>query len=140
MTNYRKKVVSYYGAHVRLRKERGKARDHRCVDCKGPADEWSLTDRSNVLVDARDGSTYSLKLDDYDPRCRSCHRSRDDNKAAHGEEHYRTKLTERDVLDIRILVDNEADRREIAECFGITVQTVNRIGRRRSWSWLPEED
>ncbi|HEY2639797.1 MAG TPA: hypothetical protein VGI66_07910 [Streptosporangiaceae bacterium] len=34
-------VVSYGGAHDRVREIRGMATEHKCADCGQPADEWS---------------------------------------------------------------------------------------------------
>lgn len=69
-------VVEYRAAHVRL----GKAREHTCVDCEGPASEWSLNHDADALVSNDKytmGKEYSLNPEDYSPRCRSCHRKYD---------------------------------------------------------------
>lgn len=64
--------VSYRTAHERVWKARGKASEHRCVDCGGQAAEWSYRARTG----------YSVNPADYDPRCVSCHRRYDASNAA----------------------------------------------------------
>lgn len=66
--------------HKRLARERGKATDYSCVDCHGPAREWSYDGRdANELVGEANGFmlAYSLELAHYEPRCSSCHRKYD---------------------------------------------------------------
>jgi len=74
-------VVGYRAAHVRVEKARGKARLYFCVDCSERAQEWSLgKDAENVLISSADnsaGKAYSLDVEDYEPRCMSCHRKHD---------------------------------------------------------------
>jgi hypothetical protein len=73
---HRKEFVEYSGAHLRLRSDRGRAKSHECVDCGGPAEEWSLNPDAETLVSrrgARIGSRYSLNSWDYSPRCKPCH-------------------------------------------------------------------
>jgi hypothetical protein len=48
--------------HRRLHRNFGKASDHACVDCGAPAKDWSL-----------EGEIYTDNIEDYRPRCRSCH-------------------------------------------------------------------
>ena len=63
--------------HKRLSRKRGRAAEHECVDCGGPAKEWSYTYGSpDELIDAN-GLRYSLDLDVYKPRCVPCHRRYD---------------------------------------------------------------
>lgn len=48
--------------HRRLHRKHGKASAHACVDCGAVARDWSLNK-----------SAYTDNIDDYSPRCRSCH-------------------------------------------------------------------
>lgn len=65
---------SYYGAHDRVKRTRGSASRHECVDCKSPAREWSYNRTDpNQLQDER-GMYYSGDPNYYEPRCASCHR------------------------------------------------------------------
>jgi hypothetical protein len=71
-TQWQGAAVSYDGLHKRLRKERGPADAHDCIDCGRQAAHWSY-DHSDP--DERLGSDgpYSVDLDRYDPRCSRCH-------------------------------------------------------------------
>jgi hypothetical protein len=52
-----------HALHLRLKRLRGKAKEYGCVDCDGPALEWSQIH-----------DTSGLDLwEHYEPRCRSCH-------------------------------------------------------------------
>jgi hypothetical protein len=69
---------SYEGAHARVRRARGKARDYACVDCGGDAQDWSYDHGdSQELVGASGsryaGIAYSLDPAHYQPRCKACH-------------------------------------------------------------------
>lgn len=52
--------------HKRLHRRYGKAKWHNCVDCGKQADDWS-----------NDTGKYTDKIEDYSPRCRSCHVKKD---------------------------------------------------------------
>jgi hypothetical protein len=67
--------VSYWSVHQRLKTDRGPASARRCAECGGPAVDWSYdgSDPDERIYPAR-GWRYSLDLDRYRPRCRSCHR------------------------------------------------------------------
>jgi hypothetical protein len=68
---------SYQTAHKRVRGRNGPASDHTCVDCAGPAREWSYDHSDpNQCISAR-GRPYSWNIDCYQPRCRPCHRTMD---------------------------------------------------------------
>ena len=77
----RQEVVQYDSAHGRLRTDRGKASDHRCVDCGSAAQHWSYNhDDPDELTSTRGpsfGLQYSLKQDSYSPRCVPCHKTYD---------------------------------------------------------------
>lgn len=60
--------------HVRLRKERGPASNHLCVDCGKPAREWSWDNGSSEDYGTK---AIGVSFDEYSPRCRSCHRTKD---------------------------------------------------------------
>ena len=59
--NYNEKP-SVLALHRRIHKKYGKASAHKCVDCPKQALDWSL-----------DGTVYTDNIEDYSPRCRSCH-------------------------------------------------------------------
>lgn len=64
--------VGYIGMHTRIRNARGSAVEFACVDCGGSAAEWSY---DHACLDERqsDQGPYSLNIDRYVPRCKSCH-------------------------------------------------------------------
>jgi hypothetical protein len=67
---------TYSAAHDRVRTQRGPASEQTCVDCEGPASEWSYDHRDpqalKRLVGGRD-LTYSADPNHYQPRCHPCH-------------------------------------------------------------------
>ncbi|BDZ41626.1 hypothetical protein GCM10025865_09250 [Paraoerskovia sediminicola] len=74
MTPRRPGPITYKGAHRRVGRRRGRARDHGCVDCGGPARHWCYThDDPAELEDGR-GYEYSPDPQRYEPRCVSCHK------------------------------------------------------------------
>lgn len=78
----RASVVSYRAMHNRVERERGKAKGHTCVDCLGPAHEWSLDEaQDDDLIDVHPTSgsplRYSMDVARYVPRCRTDHRAHD---------------------------------------------------------------
>lgn len=73
---------SYIAVHTRLRRHRGKASCHKCVDCGELAAHWSWdrTDeetslQGSVMCGERGmvSVRYSADLSRYQPRCISCH-------------------------------------------------------------------
>lgn len=72
--------VKYAAAHYRVQSARGRASDHPCADCQGPARDWSYEGGDPLeRVEMVKGSPrrYSLDVSLYEPRCRSCHLSKD---------------------------------------------------------------
>jgi len=61
---------TYSWAHMRL----GSVTGRQCIDCGGPAEQWSLqknVSRRNLYRDNR--GVFSCRAEDYAPRCRQCH-------------------------------------------------------------------
>lgn len=73
--------AGYKAVHLRLKRMRGKASAHVCVDCGGQAADWSYTGDSDTgLVSTEkgvEGLLYSTDLDAYVPRCKRCHKRHD---------------------------------------------------------------
>jgi len=74
-------IKAYSSVHSSLRRKQGVAAQFACVDCGGPAQEWSYNGGS---PDERSGFNshqrpivYSVNVADYSPRCRHCHRMLD---------------------------------------------------------------
>lgn len=78
--NY-KEVVEYRAAHDRIKYALGPASDNDCVDCGRQARDWSLIPEATDVLISQKGSSaglaYSLNVDDYVARCRSCHKTLD---------------------------------------------------------------
>ncbi len=73
----------------------------------------------------------------YDGDHESNGKDRADADSNKGERNGNARLTEDEVLDIRIAFeDNEEDILTTAERYGISEEHVVAIGERRSWSWL----
>lgn len=76
----RRDIVTYAAAHRRIQRDRGLATTHKCMDCAGPAHEWSYLGGDPAELVGRNGKTvcaYSLNPAYYVARCRSCHRRAD---------------------------------------------------------------
>lgn len=73
--------VTYEAVHMRLRRERGAASTHLCVQCGEQARDWAYQhdDPGERIgpVTSQDGKTYMLSftanLDAYKPMCILCH-------------------------------------------------------------------
>lgn len=72
----------YFATHALLSRTLGQASARRCVDCDGPAAEWSYDHQDpNELVDTSTAyaMVYTRDLSHYEPRCKKCHRLFDEN-------------------------------------------------------------
>lgn len=65
--------ASYSAVHQRVRKAKGPASDHRCVDCGGRAEHWSYTQDDPNEMQSTFGA-YSTDAARYVPRCVRCHK------------------------------------------------------------------
>lgn len=65
---------TYAAVHQRLAAERGRAAEHRCVDCGHRAAQWSYSHANGCGHRESDTGPYSVDLTDYEPRCVSCHK------------------------------------------------------------------
>ncbi|WP_146185374.1 hypothetical protein [Microbacterium sp. HMWF026] len=82
-------AMGYRSAHRRIRRTRGRAALQLCVDCTAPADTWSYNGNSpfeqsgttrkkqKTGVVIQIPVTWSACVQDYSPRCYSCHRKFD---------------------------------------------------------------
>lgn len=81
-------AVTYGGAHDRVRLHKGSASAHLCIDCGDQAQEWSYShcggpNERRGITSKGCQALYSVNPDDYDPRCKPCHRAFD---ASHKKE------------------------------------------------------
>lgn len=69
--------ASYSAVHLRLRKWRGRASAHQCIDCGKRAGQWSYGHARGPGHRECEVGPYSVDLADYDPRCVTCHKKFD---------------------------------------------------------------
>jgi hypothetical protein len=78
----RLETLTYTGMHKRLFYDKGKASAHSCVDCGNRAQEWSYDggcpDELHEVLEKKP-IAYSTDQSKYSPRCRPCHRGRDES-------------------------------------------------------------
>ena len=65
--------ATYTAMHQRVRKLRGRASGHACVDCGRAARHWSYTHTDPAERRSEQGP-YSVDVAYYDPRCVKCHK------------------------------------------------------------------
>lgn len=66
--------ITYSGAHLRVRSQRGSARNHRCVACGSGASQWAYDHNDpNEKFDANQSLRYSADPNHYTPMCAPCH-------------------------------------------------------------------
>lgn len=70
-------AVSYSGAHIRVRSQRGKASALACVDCGRGAEQWAYNHTDPNEKHDKNGRPYSPNPDRYDPMCIACHKVAD---------------------------------------------------------------
>jgi hypothetical protein len=77
MGRRRGEYATYNAVHLRLKYDRGEARNLACVDCGGCAQSWSYDRLDPNQLWCERGRPYSLKQEHYAPRCWPCHNARD---------------------------------------------------------------
>lgn len=86
----RSEVVTYEGAHQRVRKVRGRAVDQPCAHCAERAAQWAYDHADPEAITGLDRNgrgvvnlmAYSLDPDHYIPLCQPCHVRFDQQPAA----------------------------------------------------------
>jgi hypothetical protein len=111
---------SYDVWHHRVTKARGPASGYACVDCGGPAQDWSTVDSSSDDIHAR-----------FQPRCRRCHRYYDGGV---GEGNRRAKLTSGQVRELRARRADGLTYRQLAAQFGISDSSACAAVNRKTWA------
>lgn len=75
--NWKGDALGYFGAHERIQRRRGPAKNYECVDCGGRAQHWSYNhsdpDEKFEPLDTGGFAVFSLDTSRYDPRCVKCH-------------------------------------------------------------------
>lgn len=75
-------TATYTAVHLRLKRERGRAREHTCIECGEPAATWAYDHRDDDYIADDRGRPYSLDLTHYEPLCVPCHNQRDKSAKA----------------------------------------------------------
>jgi hypothetical protein len=147
---WRGDAVGYEGAHHRLARTRG-----RCVDCGRLAKDWSLKKNAPeefLRVSAggwHKGQVFSIRTEDYEPRCRRCHGAHDGThdllrrlateRPRRGEASASAKLTGSQVLEIVSLYADGVFQDEIAIRFGVSQSNISHIVTRKTWKHITKE-
>lgn len=130
--------------HKRIFRERGKATQYACVDCAGPAREWSYNGEDPNEITGTVGRfklPYSLDLAHYEPRCTPCHRNFDNAiryaqgrmPTNRGERAGGAKFTMAQVIAMRDQDSAGVPRSEIEKQFSISQSYLARIIKRETW-------
>jgi hypothetical protein len=130
--------------HHYLRKYRGPASSHECVDCGAPAVHWSYdTGCPDEMVQKGRHGPGSIRrfcphpMEDYSPRCRKCHDKLDGpTKWRKGSHHGRAKLTEDDVRDARARHADGESTYLLAQEYGVDSKTMHSAIRRETWKHI----
>lgn len=102
----------YKRVHKDLLSRRGKAANQTCVDCASSAKDWSYVH-----------DTDPTDVENYVPRCQSCHRKYD--YGINGN--HLAKLTDDQVREIRAKYRAGATRKELAVEYGIAPSTAANV-------------
>ena len=125
-------IMNKQAIHDRIRKYRGKAAGYKCVDDCG---EWAF-DWSHIA------GTDPNNFDNYEPRCRSCHKKYDMTDvtrtriglAMQGVKNPNAKLDDVEIKVIRELyATGEYTQRNIADAYGISQRLVWNIICGKAW-------
>jgi len=71
--------VTYSGAHIRVRTQRGRASEHQCEHCDAQAQHWAYDHTDPDDLQSPRGERYSADPAHYLPLCVSCHNLFDEN-------------------------------------------------------------
>ncbi len=115
--------VKYRALHAWIGRKLGKPKI--CSDCGttvAKCYEWA-----NI------SGEYKRDLSDWKRLCKKCHIAFD-NSCARGEDHGSSKLTEKEILEIRkIYVFGKYGYKRIAEDFNVCKNTIRKIITREIW-------
>ena len=115
--------LGYKAVHKRLQVHRGPASAYPCVDCGNKARDW-----------AHRHGTDPDTLDNYDPRCRSCHFKYDDCRRVPGAKNGRALLSAEEVQQARDLyATGEYTIGRLADRFVVGKTTMHDALRGKTW-------
>lgn len=129
--------TSYSMAHKNLRKLRGPARSHPCIDCGEQARDWSYNggapdERMGFVHGHKRPLAYSFDPAYYSPRCLDCHKLYDTRTAPSPF----SKLTPAQVTEI---FTSTEPHKVISDRLGVDFTTVSSIRRRKIWTWFTKD-
>jgi len=118
----------YQSIHSWINYHYGTAKNHKC-SCGKNAYEWAL----------KKGCDYDWDIKCFVAMCRSCH-NKYDNKfvptSYKGEKSHRSKLTEKQVIEIINRINKGEGNTEIAKDYKITHNTISNIRTKKQWTHL----
>ena len=129
--------IEYKQIHAKLRICHGPAKERTCVDCLDVAKDWSHIH-----------DTDPFDIDNYEPRCRKCHKKYDitdemcetivkNLPLLKGSDKKKKKIQESDVVEIRNLYETyKYTQTELAKRFRISQATVHQIVNRKTWTHI----
>lgn len=123
--------------HRRIISRYGLASKCESLDCthkNAKRFEWAL----------KKGRQYSDNPDDYIQLCCSCHRKYDFNEEIRtklkrkklGDLHNKSKLTNAQVMDIKVLILSGEMSDKIADTYGVHPTTISNIKTGKTWNYL----
>lgn len=80
-------MTAYGVVHYLLRKARGAASEHQCIECGRPARHWAYDHRDvfeRIDENAIPPMLFSVNFDHYQPMCQECHKALDNAHAGSG--------------------------------------------------------
>ena len=133
----KRSIVSYVGAHERVRKHKGFPSNFPCAECGGKATEWALSATADDLYAASNGrykgALYSMNVEDYLPMCRGCHCAYD---VKHRETFANKEFTTVSVfqaapspkaLEVTELLKELGSLKAVSEKTGLSMSGISRI-------------
>jgi len=118
--------ASYYAIHIWINQHYGSPK--YCENCK--------TKTAKKFEWANISGKYHRDIKDFKRLCVKCHRAFD-NSCEKGENRYNSKLTEKDVLNIRHLYSpRKYTMVQLAKEFNISFSVVQAIISRRRWKHI----
>lgn len=118
------KTLEYRRVHAEIKRKRGSANRFQCSDCLNIAVDWSYIHNTNPI-----------DIDNYEPRCRTCHYKYDNpNGQVKGELNTSSKLTEVDIQEIKKLYTTTGlSQEKIASSYGVSQSQISRILLGQQW-------
>lgn len=116
-------LLGYKNIHKKLAIKYGKAKEYVCTDCGNQAFDWSY-----------EHDTDPYDLDNYYPRCRSCHLKYDAANTVRGEQHGKATISEVAVLEARdLFASGEYNICSLSERYGVKYNAMYRLLHRITW-------